>query len=123
MQGRLDPTILSTARLLCTFGITISLRLLQSKNSIPLASEEITEEALEDANNGALVGNYKRIRDAQYIDNMMQHVGRGSVRKIGENAVAGEMTAYIHTDTTNFEDLLSSIKIAVTTLSGTRISR
>lgn len=66
-----------------------------------LANEEITEEALEEANGRQLVGNYQRIRDAQYIDNMMQQIGRGSVRKIDENAVAGEMTAYVHTDLTN----------------------
>ena len=41
---------------------------------------------------------------------MMQHVGRGSVRKIGENAVAGEMTAYIHTDTTKFRRLAVQYK-------------
>lgn len=64
-----------------------------------LANEEITEEALEDANGGVLVGNYQRIRNAQYIDNMMQQIGRGSVRRIDENATAGEMTAYIHTET------------------------
>lgn len=64
-----------------------------------LANEEITEEALEDANGGVLVGDYQRIRNAQYIDNMMQQIGRGSVRRIDENAVAGEMTAYIHTET------------------------
>lgn len=70
-----------------------------------LANEEITEEALEDANRGQLVGNYQRIRDAQYIDNMMQQIGRGSVRKIDENAVAGEMTAYVHTDVTKMRRL------------------
>lgn len=70
-----------------------------------LAGEEVTDEALEDANGGNLVGDYKRIRDAQYIDNMMQHIGRGNVREIDENAVAGEMTAYVHTDVTKFQRL------------------
>ena len=50
-----------------------------------------------DANGGSLVGNYKRIREAQYLDNMMQQIGRGNVRAIDEDAVAGEMTAYVHT--------------------------
>jgi hypothetical protein len=63
-----------------------------------LADEVITEEALEEANGGHLVGDYKRIREAQYIDNMMQQIGRGRVRSIDEAAVASDMTAYILTD-------------------------
>ncbi|MFC6637785.1 DEAD/DEAH box helicase [Sulfitobacter sediminilitoris] len=43
-----------------------------------LANEEITDKALEEANKRRLVGNYERIREAQYIDNMMQQIGRGS---------------------------------------------
>lgn len=62
-----------------------------------LADEPITDDALFDANGGSLVGNYKRIREAQYLDNMMQQIGRGKVRAIDENAIAGMMTAYIHT--------------------------
>ena len=62
-----------------------------------LADEPITDDALFDANGGRLVGNYKRIREAQYLDNMMQQIGRGKVRAIDENAIAGKMTAYIHT--------------------------
>jgi len=62
-----------------------------------LADESITDEALLDANGGSLVGNYKRIREAQYLDNMMQQIGRGNVRAIDENAIAGSMTAYVHT--------------------------
>ena len=62
-----------------------------------LADEPITDDALFDANGGSLVGNYKRIREAQYLDNMMQQIGRGKVRAIDENAIAGRMTAYIHT--------------------------
>jgi len=62
-----------------------------------LADEPITDDALFDANGGSLVGNYKRIREARYLDNMMQQIGRGKVRAIDENAIAGKMTAYIHT--------------------------
>ena len=63
-----------------------------------LADEEITVEALEQANGGHLVGNYKRIREAQYIDNMMQQIGRGRIRNIDEAALADKMTAYVLTD-------------------------
>ncbi len=79
-----------------------------------LANEEITEEALEDANRGQLVGNYERIREAQYIDNMMQQIGRGSVRQIDENAEAGEMTAYVFTDSNKLNRLAAQYKNCTT---------
>ena len=79
-----------------------------------LADEGITDEALEDANGGRLVGNYQRIRNAQYIDNMMQQIGRGKVRNIDENAVAGKMTAYVFTDTTKFQRLAIQYRDCVT---------
>lgn len=63
-----------------------------------LADEHITEESLEDANGGHLVGDYQRIREAQYIDNMMQQIGRGRIRIIDKDAVASRMTAYVLTD-------------------------
>ncbi|MDB9943884.1 hypothetical protein OAD19_02530, partial [Octadecabacter sp.] len=62
-----------------------------------LADEPITDDALLDANGGSLLGNYKRIREAQYLDNMMQQIGRGNVRAIDKDAFAGEMTAYVLT--------------------------
>ena len=62
-----------------------------------LADEPITDDALLDANGGSLVGNYKRIREAQYLDNMMQQIGRGNVRAIDKDAIAGKMTAYVLT--------------------------
>jgi hypothetical protein len=63
-----------------------------------LSDEPITDDALLEANGGSLVGNYKRIREAQYLDNMMQQIGRGNVRAIDEDAIAGKMTAYVLTN-------------------------
>ena len=63
-----------------------------------LADEPITDDALLEANGGSLIGNYKRIREAQYLDNMMQQIGRGNVRAIDEDAIAGKMTAYVLTN-------------------------
>ena len=63
-----------------------------------LENEAITDTSLASANSGRLIGDYKRIKEAQYIDNMMQQIGRGNVRNINENAVAGDMKAYILTD-------------------------
>jgi hypothetical protein len=79
-----------------------------------LADERITDEALEDANSGQLVGDYKRIKEAQYIDNMMQQIGRGRVRQIDQDAIAKEMTAYVLTDASKFERLAVNYKNCTT---------
>ena len=60
-----------------------------------LSDEPVTDNSLEDANKSRLLGNYERIRDAQYLDNMMQHIGRGSVRNIDADQNVGQMTAYV----------------------------
>ena len=80
-----------------------------------LEDKPITDDGLLDANGGSLVGNYKRIKEAQYLDNMMQQIGRGHVRVIDEQAVAGEMTAYILTDSINRFTRLSAQYPACTT--------
>lgn len=42
---------------------------------------------------------------------MVQHIGRGSVRSISEKAVAGKMTAYILTESSNrFTRLVAQYK-------------
>lgn len=79
-----------------------------------LADEEITKEALEDANSGTLVGDYGRIRRAQFIDNMMQQIGRGQIRSIDENAVAAPMTAYVLTEPSLFESLAAQYRECTT---------
>jgi hypothetical protein len=66
-----------------------------------LADQPITDISLEDANGKNLVGDYQRIRDAQYIDNTMQHIGRGNIRNINTEAEVGEMTAYVLSTKTN----------------------
>ena len=60
-----------------------------------LSDDPITDESLEDANKSRLLGNYERIRDAQYLDNIMQHIGRGNVRNISDDQQVGTMTAYV----------------------------
>ena len=60
-----------------------------------LSDEPVTDESLEDANKSRLLGNYERIREAQYLDNMMQHIGRGNVRNIDADQNVGQMTAYV----------------------------
>lgn len=70
-----------------------------------LANETITQKSLDEANSGQLVGDYQRIRNAQYIDNMMQQIGRGAVRVIDQDAKAGKMSAYVHCNSSRFERL------------------
>ena len=60
-----------------------------------LSDEPVTDEALADANTYRLTGNYQRIRDAQYLDNTMQHLGRGNMRNIATDRKVGSMTAYV----------------------------
>ena len=66
-----------------------------------LADEPVTDEQLEDANNRYLVGDYRRIREAQYLDNMMQQIGRGTVRNIDNQGNVGTMSAYVLTEQPN----------------------
>ena len=60
-----------------------------------LSDEPVTDNSLEDANKSRLLGNYERIREAQYLDNMMQHIGRGNVRNIDADQNVGQMKAYV----------------------------
>jgi hypothetical protein len=62
-----------------------------------LKGQPVTDEDLAEANNGKLTGNYKKIREAMYFENMMQQIGRGRVRTFDDNAVANPMTAYVLT--------------------------
>jgi hypothetical protein len=45
---------------------------------------------------------------------MMQQIGRGQVRNIDENAVAGKMAAYVLTDASKFERLAANYKDCTT---------
>ena len=63
-----------------------------------LADEPVTDEQLEDANSNKLMGYYRRIREAQYLDNMMQQIGRGNVRNIDNEGNVGTMSAYVLTE-------------------------
>lgn len=51
-----------------------------------LSGAPVTQETLESANSTKLSGDYASIRDAMYLDNMMQQIGRGNVRNI-EDAI------------------------------------
>ena len=47
------------------------------------------------------MGYYGRISKAQYLDNMMQQIGRGNVRNIDNEGNVGIMSAYVLTEQPN----------------------
>ena len=60
-----------------------------------LSDEPVTEDTLLDANERTLKGPYARMRDAAYVDNIIQQMGRGSMRQISADGHIGEMSAYL----------------------------
>jgi hypothetical protein len=81
-----------------------------------LGNEEVSPKAVESLNNkGRLSDCYKPLSHAQYIENMMQHIGRGKVRNIDSDGRAGQMTGYILTDTPKrFVSLIAQYKNCTT---------
>lgn len=71
-----------------------------------LTGQPVTETALQAVNGGKLKGNYKKIKEAAYIENMMQHIGRGRVRTF-DDEVARPMTAYVYTQQSGLFDKLA----------------
>lgn len=81
-----------------------------------LADEPITDTALAKVSSGRLTGDYERIKEAMYIDNMMQQIGRGRVRQFDDEAIAAPMAAYILTESaTRFERLATQYPESQTT--------
>ena len=82
-----------------------------------LADEPITDTALSKVSSGRLSGDYERIKEAMYIDNMMQQIGRGRVRQFDDEAIAAPMTAYILTESAaRFERLATQYPECQTTI-------
>jgi hypothetical protein len=65
------------------------------QNQTALEGERLTDERLFMANSHKLKGAFSRMRDAEFIDNMIQQLGRGRIRQIDDEGNAGKMTAYI----------------------------
>lgn len=70
-----------------------------------LTGEPITDKVLE-AVKGKLTGAYKKIKDATYLENMMQQIGRGRMRTYSEE-VANPMTAYVFSQRAGLFDTLA----------------
>lgn len=60
-----------------------------------LSDQAVAKEALAQANFGDLKGDYKEIRDAFLVENVIQQIGRGSIRNIGPDGAVAPMKAYL----------------------------
>ncbi len=66
---------------------------LQEKTA--LEGERLTDERLVLPNSKKHEGPFHRMMDAKYVDNIIQQMGRGNIRKITDDGKAGKMTAYL----------------------------
>jgi hypothetical protein len=62
-----------------------------------LTGHPITNTVLKAVEGGKLTGDYKKVKEATYIENMMQQIGRGRIRTFEKDATAVPMTAYVFT--------------------------
>jgi ATP:corrinoid adenosyltransferase len=62
-----------------------------------LAGERITQQTLDQISGGRLTGHYRAFKEAAYLSNMIQHIGRGRVRNFDDNGIADPMSVYVLT--------------------------
>lgn len=67
--------------------------ILQEKTA--LEGKRLTDEQLLLPNSRKQSGPFVRMRDAKYIDNIIQQMGRGNIRQITGDGRAGKMAAYL----------------------------
>ena len=60
-----------------------------------LDGKPLTDENLLLANSRKKEGPFAQMRAAQYVDNIVQQIGRGRIRQMDETGRAGRMTAYL----------------------------
>ena len=60
-----------------------------------LDGKPLTDESLLLANSRVQQGPFAQMRAAQYVDNIVQQIGRGRIRQMDETGRAGAMTAYL----------------------------
>jgi len=72
-----------------------------------LAGERITQQTLDQISGGRLTGDYRAFKEATYLSNMIQHIGRGRIRKFDDNGRADPMSVYVLTENADrFEKLM-----------------
>jgi len=62
-----------------------------------LAGERITQQTLDQISGGRLTGVYRECKEGTYLSNMIQHIGRGRIRKFDDNGIAEPMSVYVFT--------------------------
>ena len=62
-----------------------------------LAGEKITQQTLDQISGGRLTGVYRDCKEGAYLGNMIQHIGRGRIRKFDDNGIANPMSVYVFT--------------------------
>jgi hypothetical protein len=65
------------------------------KEQTALEGKRLTDESLILPNSKKQQGPFAKMRDAKYIDNIVQQIGRGNIRQLTGNGKAGKMTAYV----------------------------
>jgi len=60
-----------------------------------LEGKQLTDDRLILPNSKKHEGPFARMRDAKYVDNIIQQMGRGNIRQITGDGKAGKMTAYL----------------------------
>jgi len=62
-----------------------------------LAGERITQQTLDQISGGRLTGVYRECKEGTYLSNMIQHIGRGRIRRFDDNGIAEPMSVYVFT--------------------------
>ena len=84
------------------------------KERTALEGKRLTDECLILPNSKKQLGPFAKMRDAKYIDNIVQQIGRGNIRQITGNGKAGKMTAYVLSRPDDFSYLSTLMPTAKT---------
>lgn len=84
------------------------------KERTALEGKSLTDESLILPNSKKQRGPFAKMRDAKYIDNIIQQIGRGNIRQITGNGKAGKMTAYVLSRPDDFSYLSTLMPTAKT---------
>lgn len=79
------------------------------KRQHALSAKCCTKASLADANEEYLSGDFKKMRDAFLVENVVQQLGRGAMRKIDAQGKATKMKAYVLLKPKTFEGVARSL--------------
>jgi hypothetical protein len=84
------------------------------KERTALEGKRLTYESLILPNSKKQQGPFAKMKDAKYIDNIIQQIGRGNIRQITGKGKAGKMTAYVLSRPDDFSYLSTLMSTAKT---------